>query len=132
MGARHGVQAHGPVDADLGDHEIGRRAAGREVEVRGVRTRDTTGPHGHIPSAIASVPVTFSTTVPQLLDAVDDAYEHGILIVAGAGNKARDAVTYPALGRHILAIGATTEYGLSRQVLQLRRRPRSRGAGRRR
>jgi serine protease len=49
--------------------------------------------------------------IPQLLDAVEYAYEHGILIVAGAGNTGRDAVSYPALGRHILAVGATTEYG---------------------
>ena len=49
--------------------------------------------------------------IPQLLDAVEYAYEHGVLIVAGAGNTARDAVTYPALGRHILAVGATTQYG---------------------
>ena len=49
--------------------------------------------------------------IPQLLDAVEYAYEHGILIVAGAGNMGRDAVAYPALGQHIVAVGATTEYG---------------------
>ena len=52
-----------------------------------------------------------SGQIPQLLDAVDDAYRRGVLIVAGAGNIASRAVTYPALGPHIVAVGATTEHG---------------------
>jgi serine protease len=49
--------------------------------------------------------------IPQLLGAIEYAHARGALIVAGAGNTASPFVTYPARGSHILAVGATTEYG---------------------
>jgi len=49
--------------------------------------------------------------IPELLDALEFAHEWGTLVVAGAGNVASAAATYPARGPHVLAVGATTENG---------------------
>ncbi|MCW2766491.1 MAG: family serine peptidase [Nocardioides sp.] len=46
-----------------------------------------------------------------LLDALDYAHRRGSLVVAGAGNAGEGSVTYPALGPHVLAVGATTDDG---------------------
>ena len=52
-----------------------------------------------------------SGEIPELLDALEFAHEKGTLVVAGAGNVADGAATYPARGPHVLAVGATTEHG---------------------
>jgi serine protease len=49
--------------------------------------------------------------LPQLLEAIEFAHARGALLVAGAGNTGRPFVTFPALGPHIVAVGATTEHG---------------------
>jgi serine protease len=49
--------------------------------------------------------------VPELVEAVEDAYRHDVLIVAGAGNQHRPRVSYPARSPHVLAVGATTDDG---------------------
>ena len=52
-----------------------------------------------------------SGEIPQLLDALEYAYDRGTLVVAGVGNLGGGAVTYPARSPHVLAVGATTEHG---------------------
>jgi serine protease len=49
--------------------------------------------------------------IPELIDAIEHAHRRGSLIVAGAGNVGGRSVSYPALGRHVVAVGATTEHG---------------------
>jgi serine protease len=49
--------------------------------------------------------------IPQLLDALEFAHRRGSLVVAGAGNVESPAVSFPARGPHVLAVGATTEHG---------------------
>jgi serine protease len=49
--------------------------------------------------------------VPELVAAIEYARRRGTLIVAGAGNTSSGSVAYPALGPHVLAVGATTEHG---------------------
>jgi serine protease len=49
--------------------------------------------------------------VPELVNAVDDAYRRGVLVVAGAGNQHQPRVSYPARSRHVVAVGATTDDG---------------------
>jgi serine protease len=49
--------------------------------------------------------------IDDLLDALEYAHEHGILVVAGAGNAGASAVAFPALGPHVVAVGATTDDG---------------------
>jgi serine protease len=46
-----------------------------------------------------------------LLAALAYAHRRGRLIVAGAGNTGNRSVAYPALGPHVLAVGATTDDG---------------------
>jgi serine protease len=46
-----------------------------------------------------------------LLDAIEYAHQRGTVIVAGAGNSGASRATYPALARHVIAVGATTDDG---------------------
>ncbi len=43
----------------------------------------------------------------NLADAVKYAYDHGVLVVAAAGNNNSDALTYPAANEHVVAVAAT-------------------------
>jgi len=52
-----------------------------------------------------------ATQLRQLLDALEYAHQRGSLVVAGAGNTGASSVSYPALGPHVLAVGATTDDG---------------------
>jgi serine protease len=70
----------------------------------------------HHGAKVINLSLNFSTRVtrdelPQLLAAVEDAHRRGALTVGGAGNTGTRFVTYPALGPHIVAVGATTEHG---------------------
>jgi serine protease len=47
----------------------------------------------------------------DLLDALEYAHEQSTLVVAGAGNTGASTATYPALGPHVMAVGATTDDG---------------------
>jgi serine protease len=49
--------------------------------------------------------------IPQVLQALDYARDHGSLVVGSAGNSARSAIAYPARWQSVLSVGATTEYG---------------------
>jgi serine protease len=46
-----------------------------------------------------------------LLAALAYAHRRGSLVVAGAGNAGVGSVSYPALGPHVVAVGATTDDG---------------------
>jgi serine protease len=54
---------------------------------------------------------TTERQIPQVVQALDYAHDHGSLVVASAGNSSRAAIPYPARWRDVLAVGATTEYG---------------------
>lgn len=49
--------------------------------------------------------------MPELLDAIHEAYDHGVLVVAATGNDSRARVAYPARDSDTLAVGATTDDG---------------------
>ena len=49
--------------------------------------------------------------IPQLLQALRYATEHGSLVVTAAGNAHAEGLPYPARSDHVLAVGATTEFG---------------------
>ncbi len=49
--------------------------------------------------------------VPELLSALSYAHEHGVVIVAAAGNEGSTDVPYPARDRFAIAVGASTEHG---------------------
>jgi serine protease len=49
--------------------------------------------------------------IGDLLDALEYAHQQGSLVVAGAGNTGAPFVAYPAVGPHVLAVGATTDDG---------------------
>jgi serine protease len=49
--------------------------------------------------------------IPELIDALEYAYRHGVIVVAAAGNEGHDAIAYPARAPHVIAVGATTEHG---------------------
>jgi serine protease len=49
--------------------------------------------------------------IPQVMQALAYAYKRGALVVVAAGNNGLGRLTYPALGPHVLSVGATTENG---------------------
>jgi serine protease len=54
---------------------------------------------------------TTARQIPQVVQALDYAYDHGSLVVAAAGNGGRSFLPYPARWPNVLAVGATTEHG---------------------
>ena len=68
--------------------------------------------------------------------AVDYAWEHGVVVVAAAGNTGRETYHYPAAHRNAIAVAATDCQRQPRQLLDLwrfrgRRERRDRGSIRR-
>jgi serine protease len=49
--------------------------------------------------------------IPELIEAIEYAHQHGSLVVAAAGNDGALGVAYPARAEHVLAVGSTTEFG---------------------
>jgi serine protease len=49
--------------------------------------------------------------IPELIETLNYAHRHGVLVVAAAGNEDRAAVAYPARAPDVIAVGATTEDG---------------------
>jgi serine protease len=49
--------------------------------------------------------------VPELISALAYAHEHGVVIVAAAGNEGSTEIPYPARDRFAIAVGASTEHG---------------------
>lgn len=56
-------------------------------------------------------PEITSQDIPELLDAIADAREAGVLVVGASGNEGYRNVAWPARTRNVLAVGATTERG---------------------
>jgi serine protease len=53
----------------------------------------------------------YAGQIQELIDSIEYAHRRGSLIVAGAGNNGSRSVSYPALGPHVVAVGATTQDG---------------------
>jgi len=53
---------------------------------------------------------THAGEIPDLLRAIRYAHQHGVLVVAAAGNEADTVVAYPARAQNVVAVGATTEH----------------------
>jgi serine protease len=49
--------------------------------------------------------------IPDTLAALRFAHRRGVVVVAAAGNHARQSVAYPARHRTVIGVGATTEHG---------------------
>lgn len=49
--------------------------------------------------------------VPELVSALAFAHEHGVVIVAAAGNESSTDIPFPARDRFAIAVGASTEHG---------------------
>jgi serine protease len=49
--------------------------------------------------------------IRDLLRAMHQAHQRGVLVVGASGNEAAHRLAYPARAREVLAVGATTEHG---------------------
>jgi serine protease len=49
--------------------------------------------------------------VPELVSALAYAHEHGVVVVAAAGNEDSTDIPYPARDKFAIAVGASTEHG---------------------
>jgi serine protease len=68
--------------------------------------------HAQIINLSLEFPAAISAAeVPELTQALRYANEHGVLVVAAAGNDSDEAVPYPARAEGVVAVGATTEHG---------------------
>jgi serine protease len=52
-----------------------------------------------------------ASAIPELIDAIDYAHKHNVLVVAASGNEEDDQLSYPAKAKWVVAVGATTEDG---------------------
>jgi serine protease len=90
---------------------LDRNGAGDAVTIaRGVRFAVD---HG---AQVLNLSLTFGAGVtdrqiPELLEAIEYAHAAGAIVVAAAGNEHAPAVALPARAPHVLAVGATTEFG---------------------
>jgi serine protease len=56
-------------------------------------------------------PGVTASDIPELIDALEYAHRHGVLVVAAAGNEGHTAIAYPARAPNVVSVGATTEHG---------------------
>jgi serine protease len=49
--------------------------------------------------------------IPDVVSALNYAHQHGVLVVAAAGNEFSHTVVYPARSSSVLSVGATTSHG---------------------
>jgi serine protease len=123
----HGTHVASTI-AEQTDNRYGLTGLAYGVRIMPVRVLDRSGDGNAVPIArgirfavdhgakVINLSLNFDESVtagevPELVDAIEYARRRGRLIVAGAGNTRSDSVSYPALGPHVLAIGATTEHG---------------------
>jgi serine protease len=123
----HGTHVASTI-AEQTDNGYGLTGLAYGVRIMSVRVLDRTGDgdavtigrgvrfaadHG---AKVINLSLNFSMRVmagqiSELLDAIEYAHRRGALVVAGAGNRGSGTVAYPAFGRHVVAVGATTEHG---------------------
>lgn len=97
-----GVKGGRGSDSDIADGI--RWAAG--LHVKGV-------PDNPTPADVINLSLGGRGGSSALQDAIDDAYDHGVIVVAAAGNQADDASKYAPAGlRHVITVGATNRDGL--------------------
>ena len=46
--------------------------------------------------------------IPNVINAINFAYHHGVVVVAAAGNDSADQLAYPAADSQVVSVGATT------------------------
>ena len=51
------------------------------------------------------------SSIPELIDALNYAHAHNVLVVAASGNEQSNQLSYPAKARWVVSVGATTEDG---------------------
>jgi serine protease len=51
------------------------------------------------------------SSIPELIDALNYAHAHNVLVIAASGNEQSDQLSYPAKARWVVSVGATTEDG---------------------
>ncbi len=60
---------------------------------------------------ILDIAVTYPNYVLNMGEAIEDAYEAGIVVVAGAGDDGSDLRTYPAAYDHVIAVASSDHAG---------------------
>jgi serine protease len=56
-------------------------------------------------------PGVTASDIPELIQALQYAHRHNVLVVAAAGNEGHAAIAYPARAPYVVSVGATTEHG---------------------
>ncbi|MGP0103525.1 MAG: S8 family serine peptidase [Solirubrobacteraceae bacterium] len=56
-------------------------------------------------------PGVTASDIPELIQALEYAHRHNVLVVAAAGNEGHAAIAYPARAPYVVSVGATTEHG---------------------
>ncbi len=56
-------------------------------------------------------PGVTASDIPELIQALNYAHRHEVLVVAAAGNEGHAAIAYPAKAPYVVSVGATTEHG---------------------
>jgi serine protease len=68
--------------------------------------------HAQVINLSLEFPAAISAAeVPELVQALRFARDHGVLVVAAAGNDSDEAVPFPARAAGVVAVGASTEHG---------------------
>lgn len=53
--------------------------------------------------------VSSSNQIPEIVDAISFAHQHGVIVVGAAGNDQGTRIAYPARARNVISVGATTK-----------------------
>jgi serine protease len=53
--------------------------------------------------------VSSSNQIPEIVNAIDYAHRHGVIVVGAAGNDQDTRIAYPARARNVISVGATTK-----------------------
>ncbi len=56
-------------------------------------------------------PSVGASDIPELISALRFAHDHGVVVVASAGNEGSHRVAYPAAAPNVISVGATTQHG---------------------
>jgi serine protease len=56
-------------------------------------------------------PGVTAADIPELIQALNYAHRHRVLVVAAAGNEGHAAIAYPARAPNVVSVGASTEHG---------------------